>query len=113
MASNCKTLDSDTVHSEADPFAVPFVITMVITLMISTWMLFGPADWLFDLMELTPMSMSFKVFLLALAAAGFGVSYTSEKFIFPSLAKGIGKVKGKNGKKRKEYKVIREGMGVS
>ena len=92
---------------------LPFVITMVITLMISTWMLFGPVQWLYDLMELTPMSMAFKIFLLILAVGGFAISYGCEKHVFPRLASWIGRLKGKEGKKRKEYKVIREGMGVS
>lgn len=85
--------------------------------MISTWMLFGPAQWLFDLMELTPMSMSFKVLLLALAAGGFAVSYGSEKFVFPSVAKWIGKARARmrphKPKIRKQYKFIKEGMGIS
>lgn len=99
------------------PLTVPFVITMVIVLMISTWMLFGPAEWLYKLMELTPMSLEFKGFLLALAVGGFAVSYSSEKFLFPSFAKWVGRVKvllsPQSKKKRKEYKVIAEGMAIA
>ena len=95
----------------------PFVVTLVVALMISTYMLLGPAKWLFDFMQLTPMDLDFKGFLLILAAVGFGVSYLSEKMVFPSLSRWIGKVRvrmsPKNRKQRKQYKIIAEGMAVS
>jgi cation-transporting ATPase 13A2 len=87
---------------------------MITALFISTYMLADPAGWLVDLMELTYMSLEFKMFLLGLAAAGFAVMYFSEIFVFPNLAKWIGilkvKVAPKTRKKRKEYKIIAEGM---
>lgn len=92
---------------------LPFVITMGVTLAISSYMLFDPAPWLADLMELTWMSVDFRLFILALAAASFLCSYLAEKKIFQPLATAIGKLRVKLGgkkKKRKEYKLILEGM---
>jgi len=87
---------------------------MITALFLSTYMLTDPAAWLTNLMELTYMSWDFKMFLLGLAAAGFAVMYLSEVFVFPRLARWIGVVKVKvapgTRKKRKEYKVIAEGM---
>lgn len=90
---------------------------MVVALLISTYMLFDPADWLYDLMQLTDLSLRFEVFLLVLAAGGFACAYFAERVLFPQLARGVGKLaqrirtaRGKGGKKRKEYKVILEGL---
>ena len=87
---------------------------MVVAIAISTYMLFDPADWLFDLMELTWMSNHFRGFIVALAAGGFAVSYASERVLLPILAKWIGlaraKLRPSHQKKRKEYKLILERM---
>lgn len=87
---------------------------MITALFISTYLLLDPAQWLFDLMELTFMSWDFKLVIFAVAVAGFGVMYTSEVWVFPRLARWIGevrvKISPKTKKKRKEYKVILEGM---
>jgi cation-transporting ATPase 13A2 len=94
---------------------LPFVITMGVTLAISSYILFDPADWLFDLMELTNMTVDFKLFILALAAGSFSASYIAEKQLFQPLAAAIGKLRVKLGgekKKRKEYKIILEGMRI-
>ena len=88
---------------------------MGMTLAISSYILFDPADWLFDLMELTEMSVDFRLFILALAAGSFSASYIAEKQLFQPLAAAIGKLRVKLGgekKKRKEYKVILEGMRI-
>ncbi len=87
---------------------------MIVTLLVSSYMLLDPAKWLTDVMELTPMSGSFKTFIIGLAAAGFAVSWLGESFVFPRLAKQIARMgKGVWGldKKRKEYKLILEGGG--
>ena len=95
-------------------FIVPFVITMVVAVGISAYMLFDPADWLVDLMELTWMSMGFRVFILVLATGGFACSYAAERLLFPQLAKWIGKanvwLRPSAQKNRKEYKLIMESM---
>ena len=89
---------------------------MVVAIAISTYMLFDPAPWLFDLMELTWMSMAFRGFIIALAVGGFSISYASERVLFPKLAKYIGiartKLTPQHQKKRKEYKLILEGMRI-
>jgi cation-transporting ATPase 13A3/4/5 len=93
---------------------VPFVSTLVATLLISTYMLLDPAEWLYKLMELTYTSSGFKALLFAIALIGFFISYGCEIWIFPKLARWIGRVKAKISpslkKKRKEYKIILEGM---
>ncbi|KAF2263922.1 P-type ATPase-like protein [Lojkania enalia] len=93
---------------------LPFVVTMLITLVVTTYMLFHPAQWLSELMELTYMSVSFKIFILVLGLGNFAIAYVSEKFVFSGLAKWIGilkiKLNPKWRKKRKAYKVILESM---
>lgn len=87
---------------------------MVVTLLISSYMLFDPTRWLYDLMGLTPTSPAFKVFLVALALGGFACAYGAERIFFPSLARFIGRAYGKlrrkKRKKRKEYKAIQDSM---
>jgi cation-transporting ATPase 13A2 len=93
---------------------LPFVITMVVALLLSTYMLFDPADWLFDLMDLTDMPNAFKGFLLALGIGYFACAYTSEQLVFPQRATLVGETRKrmfpKSQKKRKEYKIIMESM---
>lgn len=94
---------------------LPFVITIGVALAISSYMLFDPAPWLEDLMELTWMSVNFRIFILVLGIGGFAVSYLAERQVFPRLARLIGKVKqrlSKTPKKRKEYKIIAEDMRI-
>lgn len=82
--------------------------------LISSYLLFDPADWLYDLMELTDMPIDFRLFLLVLAIGGYVCSYVAERYMFPGMARFIGKTKQRlrpqNAKKRKEYKVILESM---
>ncbi|KXT01461.1 hypothetical protein AC578_9529 [Pseudocercospora eumusae] len=94
---------------------LPFVVTILVALAISSYMLFDPAPWVEDLMELTWMSVNFRLFVLALGIGGFAVSYLAERQFFPHLARLIGKVKqrmSKTPKKRKEYKIIAEEMRI-
>ena len=87
---------------------------MVVAVGISMYMLFDPSPWLYDLMELTWMSMSFRGFLVALAVGGFSCSYVAERVVFPKVAKWIGKTNARlrpgHQKKRKEYKIVLESM---
>jgi cation-transporting ATPase 13A2 len=85
---------------------------MITALFVSTYLLLDPAHWLSDFMELTFMSFDFKIFILVLSAIGFALSYLSELFVFPQLAGLIGRVRARMGrkKKRKEYKIVLEGM---
>lgn len=95
---------------------LPFVITMVVAVAISTYMLLDPADWVTDLMELTWMSMSFRGFIVVLALGGFALSYLAERILLPKIAKAIGvlraRLRPEHRKKRKEYKLILEGMRI-
>jgi cation-transporting P-type ATPase 13A2 len=92
----------------------PFCVTLVIALSISLYMLLDPADWLESFMDLTEMNLDYKLFLLALAMGGFVVAYLAEQYIFPRLAKFIGRlnkrIRGPDSKKRKQYKEIQEGI---
>ncbi|KAL5382749.1 hypothetical protein DPSP01_006308 [Paraphaeosphaeria sporulosa] len=91
---------------------LPFVVTILFALVVTCYMLFDPAQWLVRLMELTPMSLGFQIFLLVLGLGNFALAYLGEKYVLPVLAKWIGlaKVRVNPGwrKKRKEYKLIRE-----
>jgi len=87
---------------------------MALAVAISTYMLFDPAPWLSDLMELTYMSISFRGFVLVVAIGGFAISYLAERYLFPGLAKWIGRTRARlrpqHPKKRKEYKIVLESM---
>ena len=67
-------------------------------------------------MQLTFLSISFKGFLLVLAAGGFACSFLAERKVFPLLAKAIGEFHDwmwpSRRKKRKEYKLLIEKMRI-
>jgi len=92
----------------------PFCVTIVAALAFSLYMLLDPAGWLEDFMDLTPMGLDYKWFLLAMAVVGFVIAYLAERYLFPVLAKWIGKTKQRlrpaHPKKRKQYKEIVEDM---
>jgi cation-transporting P-type ATPase 13A2 len=94
---------------------LPFVVTMAVALGISSYMLFDPAPWLYELMQLTWMSINFRIFILVLGIGYFATAYLTERLVFPGLARWFGKLylrfRGRR-KKRKEYKVIAEGMRI-
>lgn len=93
---------------------LPFVVTVLVTLLVAAYMLFDPAQWLTELMQLTYLSVGFKVFLLVLGLANFGMAYLGEKVLLPALARWIGVLKDRVlpgwRKERKGYKVIVESM---
>ncbi|KAF2457334.1 hypothetical protein BDY21DRAFT_39066 [Lineolata rhizophorae] len=93
---------------------MPLMIAILLTFLVSTYMLFAPARWLFELMELTFMSPGFKSFLFALGVGGFAVSYLAERHIFPSLAGLMGTAKrilrSDHRRERKRYETIEESM---
>ncbi|KAK0259419.1 hypothetical protein B0A54_02868 [Friedmanniomyces endolithicus] len=94
---------------------LPFVITLLVDLAITSYMLFDPAPWLYNLMQLTWMSQGFRIFVLTLGVGMFGVSYLAERQVFPRLAKWVGtfnqRFRGKE-KKKKGYKVVLEDMRI-
>ncbi|KAI9837580.1 MAG: hypothetical protein M1819_007231 [Sarea resinae] len=93
---------------------VPFVVTIVVALLLTSYMVFDPAKWLFNFMQLTGMSIGFKFFIVVLGIGGLACSWISEKWIFPRLAKAFGRAKEllrpDRRKRRKRYKLLLEDM---
>lgn len=82
---------------------------------ITVYMVLGPSHALHHAMQLTHMSMDFKLEILGLGAAFLAVSWLSEHYVFHKAAKAIGWARfaiTKEPKKRKEYKVIQERMKI-
>ena len=73
-------------------------------------MLLDPGEWLAQLMQLTPMPVDFKMFILVLAIGGFICAWVVERHVFPDLARLIGQLFARiwphRRKKRKEYKLV-------
>ncbi|KAI1312868.1 hypothetical protein F5Y03DRAFT_339520 [Xylaria venustula] len=91
----------------------PFVTTILFALAIVLYMIFTPAHWLRKLMQLTRISLSFKITLLVLGLVYLVLAWMGENYLFQPLARAFGKAKHsltKTAKQRKEYKVIYEGM---
>ena len=93
---------------------MPFVVTIVATSLFSVYMLFDPGAWLANLMQLTDMSIEFRVFVLVLAIGGFACAWIAEQRVCMWLARLLGKLHDRlwphRRKKRKEYKILLEGM---
>ncbi|CAK7567309.1 MAG: hypothetical protein SEPTF4163_005272 [Sporothrix epigloea] len=93
----------------------PFVTTIAIVLLITVYMIFVPAHWLKELMELTKISWDFKMLLSILGVTYLILAMLAEKWALPAAARAIGKAKlafTKQPKKRKQYKLIQESMRV-
>jgi cation-transporting P-type ATPase 13A2 len=94
---------------------VPFVVTIVVALLFSCYMLLDPALWLASFMQLTHMSVDFRLFILVLGCGYFLLAWMGERYVLPRLAKVLGLVKGNLGrfpKQRKAYKVIMGKMRI-
>lgn len=93
---------------------MPFVVTIVATSLFSAYMLFDPSAWLVSIMELTTMSVYFKVFLLVLALGGLACAWIAERYVFLWVGCLIGNLHDAlwphRSKKRKGYKVLLESM---
>jgi cation-transporting ATPase 13A2 len=93
---------------------LPFVITIVATVLFSMYLLLDPAEPLAEFMQLTYLSINFKIFLLVLAAGGFTCAYIAERQLFPLLARMFGRLHDwlwpQRKKVRKEYKILMEKM---
>lgn len=78
-------------------------------------MLFDPAEWLAAFMQLTDMAVDFRIFIMVLGIGYFVLAWTTEKHVFPRLArwigKGVQKIK-KKPKDRKAYKLVLESMRI-
>ncbi|KAL2263022.1 hypothetical protein VTK26DRAFT_8547 [Humicola hyalothermophila] len=91
----------------------PFVVTIATTLSITLLMVAGPPGWLFKLMQLTYVSLDFKLLIVGLGMLYFCLAWLGEHRVFQPLAGLIGRVKQsvlKRPKKRKQYKLIQEQM---
>lgn len=89
------------------------MVTIVATLLFVSYLLFDPAQWLAKFMQLTEMTLDFKVFILILGLGYFVLAWVAEKYALPKLAGVIGKIFQrikKVPKKRKEYKLVQERM---
>lgn len=70
----------------------PFLITIVVTVFLTLLILVAPIDSFFGtLMDLSYLSNSFKVWIVALVAVNMGVSWGCEKWVFPILATALQK----------------------
>ncbi|OAX83464.1 hypothetical protein ACJ72_02182 [Emergomyces africanus] len=91
---------------------VPFVVTIIVTFLFSTYMLFEPARWIFNFMQLTEMSTWFKIWIMGLALVGFAVAWLGERHIFPRLARLVGVIHCRlcpdQAKQRRRYKILHE-----
>ncbi|MCJ1461071.1 hypothetical protein MMC28_011453, partial [Mycoblastus sanguinarius] len=89
---------------------LPFVVTIVATFLFSAYMLFDPGAWLANLMQLTTMSVDFKVVILALALGGLACAWIAERRVFSWITRLIGKAHDvlwpHRRKKRREYKLV-------
>jgi hypothetical protein len=66
-------------------------------------------------MQLTDMPIPFRLFVLVLGLGYLVVSWMSENYVLPRLAKLVGQAKqwlGRSPKQRKMYKVIGERMQI-
>lgn len=78
-------------------------------------MVLGPVRPLKKLMQLTKTQWDFQLFMVFLGVVYFAVAWVSETALFPWLARVFAAVKQavtRREKKRKEYKVILEGIRV-
>ncbi|KAI0408156.1 hypothetical protein F4802DRAFT_605184 [Xylaria palmicola] len=93
----------------------PFMTTIVLALAIVIYMVFTPAHWLRKLMQLTHISVSFKILLLILGVAFLVLAWIGENYVFQPLARALGNAKyalTRTAKQRKEYKIIYERMQI-
>ena len=79
-------------------------------------MLFDPAAWLANMMQLTALSVEFKVFLLVLALGGLACAWVAERRVFLWVARVLGKAHDalwpQRRKRKKEYKILAEEMRI-
>lgn len=90
------------------------MVTIVATSLFSAYMLFDPGPWLTNFMQLTDLSVDFKVFLLVLVLGGLAGAWIAERRVFLWLARLLGKpydaLRPHYRKRRKEYKRLLEEM---
>ena len=98
------------VQTELIGKPVPFVVTIVAALLFSAYMLFDPGAQLTRFMQLTHLSIDFKLFIFILATGGFLCAWIAEGRVFLWLARLIGRTHDwmwpQRRKIRKEYKLL-------
>ncbi|KAK3951244.1 hypothetical protein QBC32DRAFT_239772 [Pseudoneurospora amorphoporcata] len=119
LTSCCEYILAGVVLNAGRPFRLPpwnnwpFVAAIAATLAFTGYMILGPAAGLVSLMDLTPISWDFKMYIFTLGLMYLVLAWVGEHVIFQRLARLIGKLSQsltKEPKKRKEYKVILERM---
>lgn len=93
----------------------PFIVTTTVALLLTVHMVLGPAEPVKKLMQLTKTQWDFQLFMVALGVVYVTVALLSEVFLFPWLSRALGNMRRfacKTAKKRKDYKVIQEGICV-
>ena len=92
------------------------MINTVAAVLFSLYMLLDPAAGFAAFMQLTYLSIKFKIFIVVLATGGFVCAYVAERHVFAWLAKVLGKVHDSiwphRRKRRKEYKLLLEKMRI-
>ncbi|RCI13511.1 hypothetical protein L249_5504 [Ophiocordyceps polyrhachis-furcata BCC 54312] len=87
----------------------PFITTIALALLATTYTVLAPARWLGELMELTPMSWDYKLFLVGLGISFLSLSWVYENYASMALSRWLGvtarRLMGKE-KQRKQYKEI-------
>lgn len=86
---------------------------MIVAASFSIYMTLSPPSWLSNLMELSRMSLVFRGFIVSLGFAYVALAWLGEIYVFPHMARAIGRAKQaitRRPKKRKEYKVILDKM---
>jgi cation-transporting ATPase 13A2 len=93
---------------------VPFIATISIALIVNTYMVLGPAHWLLELMEITPISRGFSLFILGLGFVYVSISLFCEAKLFKEIVRYLGHIHRHifGEKERKAYKLISEQMGL-
>ena len=90
------------------------MITTVVAVSFSLYMLLDPAAGFAAFMQLTYLSIKFKIFVMILSTGGFICAYVAERKVFTWLARALGKAHDSiwphRRKKRKEYKLLLEKM---
>ncbi len=78
-------------------------------------MVLGPAVWVKKLMQLTKVRWDFQLFIIFLGVIYVAVALLSEALVFPWISRALGAIKqyaSRTQKKRKEYKLIQEGVRI-
>ena len=93
---------------------LPFVATIISLFLFTSYLLLDPAAGLARFMQLTTMSMMFKLSLLALALGGFACAWVAERNLFPWLARFVRTLHSRlwphSRKRRKQYKLVYDKM---